>query len=32
MVGVMTLEFYGGYLDQALDTSREKLRELERCK
>jgi thioredoxin-related protein len=32
MVGVMTLEFYGGYLDQALDTSSEKLRELERCK
>ena len=31
MVGVMTLEFYGGYLDQAIDASSDKLRELERC-
>jgi thioredoxin-related protein len=32
MVGVMTLEFYGGYLDQALEASRSKLDELGRCK
>jgi thioredoxin-related protein len=32
MVGVTTLEFYGGYLDQALEASRAKLQELERCK
>lgn len=31
MVGVMTLEFYGGYLDQAIDASSEMLRELGRC-
>jgi len=31
MVGVMTLEFYGGYLDQAMDASSEKLRKLGRC-
>ena len=31
MVGVMTLEFYGGYLDQAMDASSEKLRDLGRC-
>ena len=31
MVGVTTLEFFGGYLDQALDISREKLRTLNRC-
>ena len=31
MVGVTTLEFYGGYLDQAMDASSEKLRELGRC-
>ena len=31
MVGVTTLEFYGGYLDQAIDASSDKLRELGRC-
>jgi thioredoxin-related protein len=31
MVGVMTLDFYGGYLDQAMDASSEKLRALGRC-
>jgi thioredoxin-related protein len=31
MVGVTTLEFYGGYLDQALDSSKIKLQELGRC-
>jgi len=31
MVGVMTLELYGGYLDQAMDASSEKLRKLGRC-
>jgi hypothetical protein len=32
MVGVTTLEFYGGYLDQALEASRSKLHELQDCK
>ncbi len=32
MVGVTTLEFYGGYLDQALDTAREKLRRQNQCR
>ncbi len=32
MVGVTTLEFYGGYLDQALDAARERLRERKRCR
>jgi thioredoxin-related protein len=32
MVGVTTLEFYGGYLDQALDAAREKLRERQHCR
>ena len=31
MVGVTTLEFYGGYLDMALDASRETLRAQRRC-
>lgn len=31
MVGVTTLEFYGGYLDQAMDASSDKLRKLGRC-
>jgi thioredoxin-related protein len=31
MVGVTTLELYGGYLDMALDASREKLRAGQRC-
>jgi thioredoxin-related protein len=31
MVGVTTLEFYGWYLDQALDESSHKLRELRHC-
>lgn len=31
MVGVMTVEFYGGYLDRAIGASSEKLRELGRC-
>jgi thioredoxin-related protein len=31
MVGVTTLELYGGYLDIALDVSRERLRARERC-
>ncbi len=31
MVGVTTLEFYGGYLDQALDNSTIKLKDLKRC-
>jgi thioredoxin-related protein len=31
MVGVMTLEFYGGYLDRAMRASSEKLRDLGRC-
>ncbi len=32
MVGVSTLDFYGDYLDQALDTAREKLREQTGCR
>lgn len=32
MIGVTTLEFYGGYLDQALDTAREKLRKQTGCR
>ena len=32
MVGVTTLEFYGGYLDQALDTARDKLRKQTGCR
>lgn len=32
MVGVTTLEFYGGYLDQAMDASSDKLRKLGRCR
>ena len=32
MVGINTLDFYGGYLDQALDSSRERLREDARCR
>jgi len=32
MVGVTTLEFYGGYLDQALDTAQEKLRVQTGCR
>ncbi len=31
MVGVTTLDFYGAYLDVALDRSREKLQNLKRC-
>lgn len=31
MVGVTTLDFYGGYLDNALETAQEKLRQEERC-
>jgi len=31
MVGVTTLEFYGGYLDQALDIAQDKLREQAEC-
>lgn len=31
MVGVTTLEFYGGYLDQAMDASSDRLRKLGRC-
>ena len=31
LVGVTTLEFYGGYLDMALDASREALRTQRRC-
>lgn len=31
MVGVTTLEFYGGYLDQAIDASSQRLRQLGRC-
>jgi thioredoxin-related protein len=31
MVGVTTLEMYGGYLDMALDASRDKLRARGRC-
>ncbi|MFQ5642794.1 MAG: thioredoxin family protein [Thiogranum sp.] len=31
MVGVTTLEFYGGYLDQALDTARERLGKQVEC-
>ena len=31
MVGVTTLEFYGGYLDQAMDASSDRLRELGLC-
>lgn len=31
MVGVTTLDFYGGYLDQALDSSKMRLQELELC-
>ncbi len=31
MVGVTTLEFYGGYLDQALDAARDKLRKQTGC-
>ncbi len=32
MVGVTTLEFYGGYLDQALDAAQEKLRKQTGCR
>jgi len=32
MTGVTTLEFYGGYLDQALDAAQEKLREQTGCR
>ena len=32
MVGVTTLDFYGGYLDQALDSAAETLRERRRCR
>jgi len=32
MVGVTTLDFYGGYLDQALDAARQRLREQTACK
>jgi len=31
MVGVVTLEFYGGYLDQSIDASSEMLRKQGRC-
>lgn len=31
MVGVTTLEFYGGYLDMALDAAREALRTQQHC-
>jgi len=31
LVGVASLDFYGGYLDAALDQSRDRLRELGRC-
>jgi len=31
LVGVSSLDFYGGYLDAALDQSRSRLRELGRC-
>lgn len=31
MVGVTTLEMYGGYLDMAMDASRDRLRARERC-
>lgn len=31
MVGVTTLDMYGGYLDMSLETSRDRLRELHRC-
>ena len=32
MAGVTTLEFYGGYLDQALDTAQDKLRKQTGCR
>jgi len=32
MVGVTTLDFYGGYLDQALDVAQEKLRQQTGCR
>ena len=32
MVGVMTLDFYGGYLDQALDRAKAKLGTLQHCR
>lgn len=32
MVGVTTLEMYGGYLDLALDASQQRLREENRCR
>jgi len=32
MIGVTTLEFYGGYLDQALDVAQEKLRKQTECR
>ena len=32
MVGVTTLEFYGGYLDQALDAARDKLQKQTGCR
>ena len=32
MVGVTTLEFYAGYLDRALDSASETLRERQRCR
>ena len=31
MVGVTTLDFYGGYLDQALDTAKHRLKEKGNC-
>jgi thioredoxin-related protein len=31
LVGVSSVDFYGGYLDAALDQSRQRLRELGRC-
>jgi len=31
LIGVSSLDFYGGYLDIALDQSRDRLRELGRC-
>jgi len=32
MVGVTTLEFYAGYLDQALDSASEELHERQGCR
>lgn len=31
LIGISSLDFYGGYLDAALDQSRQRLRELGRC-